>query len=120
MTLSAQEKLDLLKHLGRSQEDTEIDQVLYVIAQNATKESELKTAISDANTALSAITNAENDSGKIESGGGAVFNYAERIRIRERTYKRYVADLIRITRHPNLDRGGSGRLPGTVGWQIGV
>lgn len=119
MSLTTQEKLDLLKHLGRSQEDVSLDQVLFVIAQNNTKETELKSVIASANTALASIISAENDSGKIESGGGAKFNYAERIRIRKQTYKRYLADLERITRHPNLDRGGI-NSSGTSGWQYGV
>jgi len=118
MALTTQQKLDLLKHLGRTQVDPSLDTTLVQLALDATRQSELVAAITNANSALAAIVTAENDSGKIASGGGATFNYRQRISIRKQTYDRYVKDLVRITGAPALTDDRSGGQ--SYNWALGV
>lgn len=114
MTLNDSQKLKVKKHLGYDPFTIAMDSTFNAIDGAPLVTNAVRDAITACDTALDAVTTAENDSDSLQSGGGASFNYSAHIGRRKEAYRRTQEELSRLVAMPIIEREESGTS--TVGW----
>ncbi len=101
MALTTAQKLALKKHLGANPIDTILDPFIDTIEDEGSDyEEELTKAVKKCDTALTAIRTAQTEADELVEGGGARFNYNQRISIKKQQYREEVENLARIMGYP--------------------
>ena len=96
MPLTDSQKLAIKKHLGEQPLSIVLDANIKALEDGGAKESELTTALTACDTALTAVATTETDADEIAEGGGAKFSYERRLAIKKQSYRRNVENLARI------------------------
>lgn len=96
MAFTAQQKLDVKKHLELPPGANVLDDLFLTLADGSTLETNVTTAITAANTALTNLQTAQTSADEIVEGEGAKFSYERMIAVKRQSYKEAVKDLARL------------------------